>query len=118
MMLPSPSGLLYSGTILFLISLGLIVVGKLMTGAINTRGLLRTKPNGDAFSPARFQLLILTIIALAQFVSVADFNQTDDPKMPPVDTNLLLLLAGSQAIYLTGKTNAFLGFFKAAKYLN
>lgn len=118
MMPLSPSDLLNLGTILFLASLGLIVFGKLITGAINTRGLLRNKPTGDAFSPARFQLLILTIIALAQFVSGADLNQSVDPKMPPLDKNLFLLLAGSQAIYLAGKSNAFFGFFKSAKYLN
>lgn len=113
----SPFELLSFGTTAFVTVLGLIVLFGLLTGAINTNGLLKDKASPGGFSPVRLQLLILTIAAIAQFLYSADFSQKAPAKFPEVNETLLYLLAGSQAVYLTGKGNSIFGAFRSLKFL-
>ena len=78
-----------------------IVAFKLLIGQIIVRGLLTGKEDGK-FSPGRLQLLMATLGgAIFYFVKIA--GATDMDALPPVPTELLLLVGGSNVGYLGGK---------------
>ena len=85
----------------FLGSLAVIVGFKLLSGSIKVAGLLADKETG-AFSPGRLQLLLATLGGAVFYFS--QIVSADDPStLPPVPTELLLLLGGSNLGYLGGK---------------
>jgi len=85
----------------FLVALIAVVAYQLLTGRINTRGLLSEKTrNGlGGVSPARVQLLLFTV-AFAFYLLSAIINSG---QFPTIDTKWLLILGGSHSIYLGGK---------------
>lgn len=78
-----------------------VVAYQILTGRINTRGLLSEKTtNGlGGVSPARVQLLLFTLAFAFYILSqIANSRQ-----FPTIDTKWLLILGGSHSIYLGGK---------------
>jgi hypothetical protein len=74
-----------------------LVAFRLLTGRIALAGLLTQ--DGDKFSPERLQLLLATIGALVAYAAQA----LDARAMPADASELLILMAGSNALYLGGK---------------
>lgn len=78
-----------------------VVAFQILTGRINTRGLLseKTEKGVLAISPARLQLLLFTLAfafyVLSQVVKSRQF--------PEIETKWLLILGGSHSVYLGGK---------------
>ncbi len=90
--------------------LALIVGYQMLTGKINTTGLLQDKEHKD-LSPVRVQLLLFTLIGAGSYLALAvDMIETGAPSLPTVPAELLLLLGGSQAVYLGGKS--YLRYFQ------
>jgi len=98
--------------LLFLGALTLIVFYQLVTGRINTRRLLfakgraaassLTRQESSGLSPSRIQLLVISIgVAIYLLAEVI----RDPSQFPEIQTGLLLLMAGSEAIYLARKAN-------------
>ena len=98
--------------LLFLGALALIVFYQLLTGRINMRRLLFSKGRESAgpstrrrtsgLSPSRIQLLVISIgVAIYLLAEV----MRDPSKFPEIPVGLLLLMAGSEAIYLARKAN-------------
>ena len=85
-----------------------IVAFKLLAGQIKTRGLLADKKTGS-FSPGRLQLLVATLGGAA-FYFFNLVSATDTSALPPVPTELLLIVGASNAGYLSGKV--YSKFFK------
>ncbi len=85
----------------FLAALIVVVAFQILTGRINTRGLLseKTKDGVVGVSPARVQLLLFTV-AFAFYLLSAIINSG---QFPTIDTKWLLILGGSHSIYLGGK---------------
>jgi hypothetical protein len=81
-----------------------VVAFQLLTGRINTRGLLseKTKDGVAGVSPARVQLLLFTV-AFAFYLLSAIINSRPR-QFPTIDTKWLLILGGSHSIYLGGKS--------------
>jgi hypothetical protein len=85
--------------IIFLLAgLGAVVGYQIITGRINTKGLLfETRDVG--FSPARLQLLMFTFgvafYVLGKVLALGAF--------PEIDPNVLVVLGGSHALYLGAK---------------
>jgi hypothetical protein len=94
----------------FLLSLFAIISFRLLTGAINVHGVLRTKsPSGDdSISPARVQLLIFTLAAAGTYLGWA-LEARGTGIMPKVPESWLVTLGGSQLVYLASKAFAFFG---------
>ncbi len=91
-------------------ALALIVGYKMLTGRINTSGLLEDKER-RSLSPSRIQLLLFTFVgAGAYLAAVPEMFDAAAPKLPEVPAELLVLLGGSQVVYLGGKS--YLRFFK------
>ena len=98
--------------LLFLGALALIVFYQLLTGKINTRRLLfakgretvgpSTRRRTSGLSPSRIQLLVISI-GVAIFLLAEAIR--DPSQFPEIPTGLLLLMAGSETIYLTRKAN-------------
>lgn len=85
----------------FLGALLVIITFKLLAGQINVRGLLSDKETGT-FSPGRLQLLMATLSGAAfYFFKIIDAE--DITTLPPVPAELLLIVGGSNAVYLGGK---------------
>ena len=101
--------------LLFLAALAIIVLTKLLDGAINTRCLLygRESDGKMSFSPARVQLLVFTIWTAFSYLLEA-LEKRGSGKLPDVSTETLALLGGSHAIYLGGKAYSML-FKKSVK---
>ncbi len=98
--------------LLFLGALALIVFYQLLTGRISMRRLLFAKGRESAgpstrrrtsgLSPSRIQLLVISIgVAIYLLAEV----MRDPSKFPEIPVGLLLLMAGSEAIYLARKAN-------------
>ncbi|SRR6266849_4661308 len=86
----------------FLLALLVIVALRILTGSIRTRGLIEgTTAAGSRFvSAGRAQLLIATLVAAAQYLSQA---VNDSHNLPEIPQNWLLLLGGSNLLYLGTK---------------
>ena len=91
----------------FLIGLGAIIFYRMVTGAINTKGLLQDKGAGGGFSPARLQLLISTIVVAFYYLGQA-LSSTNTGKFPTIPNEMLLVLGGSHTLYLGSKTLALI----------
>jgi len=89
----------------FLVGLLLVVGFRLLTGKINTRGLIRDKITGQ-LSPGRIQLLIMTIGGAAYY-GFQIVSQTPPYGFPELPPEVLYLVGGSNAAYLAGKMRLF-----------
>lgn len=86
---------------LFLGGLAAIVFYQMLTGRINTKGLLHEKNGKGKLSWGRVQLLLFTAI----FAFVYLFQVLDHPmQFPEIPQEWLLLLGGSNLAYLGEKT--------------
>ena len=103
--------------LLFLAALALIVTYQLLTGRINARRMLfakgraavgpSTRRRTGELSPSRIQLLVITIgVAIYLLAKVV----RDPGEFTEIPTGLLLLLAGSEILYLTRKANNLMPF--------
>ena len=90
--------------LVFVGGLAAIIAHRLLTGQINTTGLLYgTKKDGTKyFSPERLQLMVFTL-GTAMFYLNSVFQNRSSGVLPDVPTETLALLGGSHAIYLGGK---------------
>jgi hypothetical protein len=84
--------------------LALVVVYKILTGAINMRGLLDDKKT-HALSPERVQLLVFTVMGAGYYLMLA-IEQAPNGRLPDFPGEALLLVGGSQVVYLGGKARA------------
>jgi hypothetical protein len=90
--------------------LAAVVVFQLLTGRINTRGLLseKTSTGIGPVSPARVQLLLFTLAIafylLSQVIQSIKGSPPGVPiSFPDIETKWLVILGGSHSIYLGGK---------------
>jgi hypothetical protein len=88
-------------------ALGALVAFQMITGRINIKGLLsdKTKKGAGTFSPARLQLLMFTL-AFAVYIlgKVMNSIAAGNPHLPEIDQNVMLILGGSQALFLGAKS--------------
>ena len=84
-----------------------VVAYRLLTGAINMRGLLRDKMSERAVSPGRLQLLMTTVGGALYYLTLV-LSNTKPGEFPEIPKELLLALGGSHAFYLAGKFSSLL----------
>ena len=77
-----------------------IVFYQLLTGRINTGGLLREKDGTANFSWGRVQLLFFTLVFALRYLGKVMQNPTGLPDIPQ---DILVLLGSSNAFYLGQK---------------
>lgn len=89
---------------LWLLALAALVALGMLTGTINTRGLLSEKrgPARGRISPERVQLLLATLAAASTYVNQAVVG-AGTGNLPEVPDVWLALMGGSYGIYLAGK---------------
>ena len=92
----------------FLAALAAIIGVRLVTGSINTGGLLHSKsPTGqETISPARVQLLLFTLATAGTYLGQA-VAARGTLRMPDVSQSTIAALGGSHALYLGTKAFAF-----------
>jgi hypothetical protein len=88
---------------LFVLGVPLLVTYKMLTGRINVKHLLADKETG-ALSASRVQLLALTVAGALAYIALA---AESDGYLPELDPNLLLIIGGSNSIYLATKAQLF-----------
>jgi hypothetical protein len=90
----------------FVVALALIVAIQLLTGQINTKGLLNEKVGRKTISPARIQLLAITVGTALYYLTLvtAQPESTPSNSLPDLPPELLLLLGGSNVAYLSTKS--------------
>ncbi len=86
----------WEGLAFLLVLFGVVVV-QLLTGQINLTGLLIKKEGDRSFSPERVQLLLATLAAASQYLSLV---LKDPTRLPQVPNSWLLLYGSSHALYL------------------
>ena len=91
---------------LILGGLALVVAYKMLTGAINMRGLLDDKVTGG-LSPGRVQLLVFTVTGAGYYLLLA-MEQAASGSLPAIPEEVLLLLGGSHLVYMGGKARSHL----------
>lgn|SRR5574337_1358194 len=89
----------------FLFGLMSAVVYKILIGKIKIKGLLVEKNGSNNFSQIRVQLLIFTLIAAFHYLSQVLGNPKE---FPNVSEKWLLLMGGSNMVYLGGKSYSLL----------
>ncbi|MCH7611546.1 MAG: hypothetical protein IIB10_12790 [Chloroflexi bacterium] len=113
----SPTTVLRYEVLLFLGALALIIFYQLLTGKINARRMLLAKGRAAVgpstrrwtgeLSPSRIQLLVVTIgVSIYLLAKVV----RDPGEFTEIPTGLLLLMAGSEFLYLTRKANKLMPF--------
>ncbi len=89
----------------------LLIGYRILTGKIKTTGLLRTKDTKGGISPARIQLLVLTLTGafyyLMQVIDNPSLNQ-----LPDVPQQLLLVLGGSNLLYAGSKAYSLIPWLR------
>jgi len=96
---------------IFILALAGLIALKLLTGEINTSGLLygrisgRKRGQDQYFSPERVQLLVLTVGAAFYYLSLV-LNNAEPGAFPPIPDSWPAVMGGSNAIYLGGKAYA------------
>ena len=108
----SVTAILRYDILLFLAALALVVVYQLLIGKINVRRLLFAKGRAavgpstgrrtSGLSPSRIQLLVVSIGVAIYLLAAAARDPSGFPEIP---IGLLLLLAGSEILYLVRKAN-------------
>jgi hypothetical protein len=89
--------------IFLLAAFAAVIAYQIVTGRINTRGLLSDTGN-VGLSPARLQLLMLTLgVAFYVLGKVLAYAAEGAPRFPEIDPNVLVVLGGSHALYLGAK---------------
>jgi len=101
----TPAILLRNATAAFLLGMLLLVFYRMLTGGIRLAGLAheRDATGRLVYSPARLQLMLVSIVAAAQYFVQVLQHPAVLPKLPPVDTLTLSGLGGSQLLYLAFK---------------
>ena len=104
-----PATLITTAITLWIAAITALMAWKLLTGSIDLRGLLQgdRADGGVYFSPGRVQLLIFTLLAAVHLLSQV---ATHPDRFPAIPHELLLVLGGSQLVYLGGKARAMLRF--------
>lgn len=85
-----------------LLGLVAVVLYQMVTGRINTKGLLNDTSGNRGFSPGRLQLLIFTLGGALYYLMLA-FDRKGPAKLPELPTEFLLAMGGSHLFYLGGK---------------
>lgn len=89
----------------FLIGMMIVVGYQILTGRISIRGLLSEKNGTGSYSTVRIQLLTFTLISTFYYI----FQILGNPgEFPKVSNELLLMMGGSNAVYLGGKSYSLL----------
>lgn len=89
---------------LIISALSLVVAGKLLNGDIDTGGLLqlKTPASPGQISPARVQLLLVTLAGAWQYL-VQVLQHYSSHTLPDLPNELLAVFAGSHTVYLASK---------------
>lgn len=86
----------------FLIGAFFLLIGyRILTGEIKTDGLFSAKDGDGGLSPARIQLLVLTLTTAFYYLIQVMENPANG--FPTVPQQLLLALGGSNAVYAGSK---------------
>ncbi len=89
--------------LLFMLTTFILVIAyRLLTGGINTDGLLRDKASGRAVSAGRLQMLVITLGIAIYYVMMVIRGKASG-SLPNLPNEFLMALAGSHGIYLSGK---------------
>ena len=93
----------------FLAILALLIGYQMLTGRINTKGLLHDKKDKKTggISPGRVQLLVLTLAGAGYYLllTIENGHPTEFPEVPE---ELLALVGGSNLVYLGSKVRSML----------
>lgn len=93
---------LATGLIVWMAAIIALVALKMLTGKIPLRGLLSAVPGG-AIDPTRVQSASVFLIVIGGYALNGLNAVSTGAPMPDVPESLLVLLAGSSGIYLSGK---------------
>jgi len=102
----------------WLIAIVFVVLNRCLNGGIGLSGMLAENAQAQTDgrpAPERVQLLVMFLIALIGYAQIA-LRAKVGKEMPAVPPELMVLLAGSHGIYLSGKlTRALLHNKRTAK---
>ena len=92
------------GTATLMFAFAAVVAWRILDGSIVLNGLLDTAGSGNerAYSPARLQLLVSTLIVAAQYLITVWRNPSREA-LPPAPGAMVALAAVSQTFYIVSK---------------
>lgn len=95
--------ILAAGLLAWLVLLALIIMSRALTGELKTDGLLAMR-RGAKVAPERALSMLVFPVVIASYAYLAlHADVSEKAALPDVPEQLMMLLAGSNGIYLAGK---------------
>ena len=88
--------------LVLLTALAALLAYRMITQQINVTGLLMDKTSGRAISPARIQMLIVTL-GIAGYYLMMVVDAKNKGQLPELPNEYIVALGGSHSIFLLGK---------------
>jgi hypothetical protein len=93
-----------AGVALWFVLLAVVVIGRVLSGAIDVGGLLQHDPDDDAVAPERVvSMLAFPVIVVTYVLSALHADVSVTHALPDISQNMILLLTGGNGLYLAGK---------------
>ena len=93
-----------AGLALWFVLLAVIVIGRVLSGAIDVTGLLQHRADDDAVAPERIvPMLVFPVIVVTYVLSALHADVSVTHTLPDLSQNMILLLSGGNGLYLAGK---------------
>ncbi len=113
--MPEIAKLFAAALLIWLIVLFVVIAYRMLSGSVNTAGLFRTRggpgegAGAGAVEADRLQLFIAFLLALAFYAKevIAQAQTGMATGLPEAPEELIAILTGSNALYLSGKIGRF-----------
>lgn len=96
------SSIMATVLVMTLILFAAVVVLKILTGEVNTTGMLSTE-NTDGVAPERLLMLLASIVGAFAYFSYGLSEGLTSGKLPEIPDVLVSAMGGGNLLYLSGK---------------
>jgi hypothetical protein len=93
-----------AGLAVWFLLLAGIVLGRMLSGAIDVTGLLQHRPRDRSAAPERVvSMIALPVIVVTYVLSALHTDAQTTHALPELSDHMILLLTGGNGLYLAGK---------------
>lgn len=96
---------LSAGLLIWFALLAVLIAGRVLRGDIDATGFMRTLKHDGEIAPERaLSMMVFPVVIGLYALNALQADMTNGPaRLPDLSDNLLMLLTGSNGLYLAGK---------------